>query len=220
MNYDTCKKFAIFSFIGRILVYFGGVIFNIVITPVYNQQFIEGKMSALELTNSLSRASATFNNCGYLLCGVLAVLGFLFMFMEEREMLLLITSACCGINILPNIFGLLGMDISALGIISKCNLNGVIAYIVFIVLSVAYNLYVAAFSLHSFKNGNAFLGIILALFFVWNVAGSFITTIVQSNINTYGQEAMYQGVMIIGLITAFINLAENVFFIINTSKNY
>ena len=95
-------------------------------------------------------------------------------------MLLLITSACCGINILPNIFGLLGMNISALGIISKCDLNGGIAFIVFIVLSVAYNLYVAAFSLHSFKNGNAFLGIILALFFVWNVAGSFITTIVQN----------------------------------------
>ena len=213
MSYETGKKLAIFGFIGRLLVYFIGTGLNIVFLMTYGAK-------SPEEYNNIQRIVGTFNCVGYTLVFGLAVLGFFFMFMEERDSILLITAASLGVAALPNFLGLFGVDITAQGLINNLGLDGVLVFIVFFVLSIIYSFYFVMFSVHSFKNGNTIIAVISAVFFLWHTVGNIVLIIIQSHIYTYGQVAVSQYTPILNLIVAAVFVIEGIFLIIHTAKSY
>ncbi|MBE6730242.1 MAG: hypothetical protein E7564_00970 [Ruminococcaceae bacterium] len=213
MNYETGKKLAVFGFIGRLLVFFIGTGLNIVLPMTYG-------VKSLEEYNNIQRIVGTFNGVGYTLVFGLAVLGFFFMFMEERESVLLITAASLGVAALPNFLGLFGVDISAQGLINNLGLDGVLVFVLFFGLSLVYSFYFVMFSVHCFKNGNPIFGIISAVFFLWHTVGNIVLIIIQSHIYTYGTMAVSQYATILNLIVAAVFIVESVFLIIHTAKSY
>ena len=213
MSYETGKKLAVFGFIGRLLVFFIGTGLNIVLPMTYGAK-------SPEEYNNIQRIVGTFNGVGYTLVFGLAVLGFFFMFMEERDSILLFTAAALGVSALPSFLGLFGVDISAQGLINNLDLDGVLVFVLFFGLSLVYSFYFVMFSVHCFKNGNPIFGIISAVFFLWHTVGNFVLIIIQSHIYTYDIVTVSQYATIINLVVAAVFLIESIFLIIHTAKSY
>jgi hypothetical protein len=76
------------------------------------------------------------------------------------------------------------------------------------------------FSVHCFKNGNPIFGIISAVFFLWNMVENIVISIIQSNINAHGTQAIAQYTPILNLIVAAVFVIEGIFLIIHTAKSY
>ena len=215
---ETGKKIAITGFIFSLLTYFGGVALNVILTATGLSGL--DYQSAMEVYENINRTVALFNSCGYLLSHALAAFGFLCMYMEDREMLLLLTSGSLGVAALPNLFGIFGVDISALGIAQSIAGEGVILAIIYFFILAIYSSYVALFAAHSFKIGNAIFGVILVLVFIWNTFGSFAISLVQANANAYGTMAASQTAVIIGIVGIISSIAIAIVKIIHTAKNY
>ncbi|MBP3324403.1 MAG: hypothetical protein J6M16_09435 [Clostridia bacterium] len=216
-SYESGKKFAIFGVILSFLVVIGGVVLNIILPMVYREAMVN---DPLETLNSINGFMNVYYGAANTLAFALMALGFFCMFNEERDTSLLITTAAIVVAALPNIVRIFGGDISPTGIANSLRLEGVMGTIVILLGSVIYSAYIALFAVHSFKNGNAFLGILLALTFIWSAFGFIAIMMVQASGNTYGREASAVVAGIMGIVSFIINVVTTVIKVIHISKDY
>ena len=92
--------------------------------------------------------------------------------------------------------------------------------IVILLGSVINPAYIALFAVQSFKNGNAFLGILLALTFIWSAFGFIAINMVQASGNAHGIEASAVVASIVGIVSFIINVVTTVIKVLHISKDY